>query len=134
MKKMTEKFFDPFSPNEANMVAALLDRMTLFGITRLELLEMYEEYIENQKTIIREKAAKIDAATKKVMEKTKQTTSPSTPSTSSTPPTSVINRCNKCGSVTKRFLVNNCSGTQIGGGYTHAILCTNLKCMNTEYR
>ena len=45
MKKITEKFFEPLSMANANMIPVIIDRLGLFGITIDELEEMYKEYI-----------------------------------------------------------------------------------------
>ena len=128
MNKITEKFFNPLSVSQANMVPLILDRMQLFGITVDELSMMYDEFMKAHKEELRRQAKDIDFKVQKRI-----TVDPTT-SLKSPTDISTLNICKKCGSRVRRYKVNVSKCTKVKGDYTWAIQCINKDCLHTEYK
>lgn len=120
MQKMTEKFFDPLSVSQANMVPFILYRMQLFGITVDELGEMYDEWMAAKRKELQKQTRFIEFKVHESMPKPAYTGS--------------LNKCKKCGSQVRRYRVNISRCTKVGGNYKTAVQCINKNCLHTEYK
>lgn len=142
MKKMTEKFFDPFSPVQINVIIATLDRMELFGVDRHEVFAMHKEYMDAKQAKLKADESRLQKKFKKINAELKskpvKPSKPAKPAKSAKPGKTAdkVSRklCAKCGSATKSFRVNISKCTMVGGGYKIAIMCTDKDCKYTEYK
>ena len=128
MKKITEKFFEPLSMANANMIPVIIDRLGLFGITIDELEEMYKEYIAERRAEIQAKAEEIKTGIDASILAAKAVP------VATVKPASNSLFCPVCGAPVKKLRVNISKCTRVSGNYKFAFMCTNLNCSHVKYK
>ncbi len=103
-KKLAEDFLYPFTPGQMTMLHTLALRMREFGLTA-----------DDVHTIV------VEAVHKPKLLQKKELRPPVEPAL-----------CPDCGAMIDKRLVNVSRCTQVGGGYTHIVVCRNDDCAYTQ--